>query len=101
MLCRAEFELFVWEEDDLMDSDLQMKVIGAPLEVAQNLYLDIQNTYKHWLAKIVQLFIYDGDKILEWVLGKLWVSFSPSYQHTIFLSWKNYTVKSRRSLLQI
>ena len=50
MLSRAEFELFVWEEEDLMDSDPQMKVIGAPLEVAQNLYLDIQNTYKYWLA---------------------------------------------------
>ena len=47
MLSRAEFELFVWEEDDLMDCDPQVNVIGAPLKAAQNLYLDMQNTYKH------------------------------------------------------
>ena len=47
MLSRAEFELFVWEEDDLKDFDLQVKVIGAPLEVAQTLYPDLQNMYKN------------------------------------------------------
>ena len=46
MLSRAEFELFMWEEEDLRDCDPQVKVIGAPLEVAQNLYLDMQNMYK-------------------------------------------------------
>ena len=47
MLSRAEFELFEWNEEDLRDSDPLVKVIGAPLEIAQNLYLEIQNTYKY------------------------------------------------------
>ena len=45
MLSQAEFELFVWEEADLKDFDPQVKVIGAPLEVSQKLYFDLQNMY--------------------------------------------------------
>ena len=46
MLSRADFELFVWEEEDLKGCDQRVKVIGAPLELAQNLYSDLQNVYK-------------------------------------------------------
>ena len=46
MLSRADFELFVWKEEDLRDTDPRVKDIGAPLEVAEKLYLDIQNMYK-------------------------------------------------------
>ena len=45
MLSRAEFELFAWEEEDLMDCDPNVKLIGAPLEVAQNLYPELQESY--------------------------------------------------------
>ena len=45
MLSRADFELFVWEEEDLVDSDPQAKMIGAPLEVAKNLYPKLQKSY--------------------------------------------------------
>ena len=51
MLSRADFELFVWEEQDLRDSDPQVKVIGAPLQIAQNLYPELQNMYK-WFKKV-------------------------------------------------
>ena len=46
MLSRADFELFAWEEEDLKGCDQRVKVIGAPLELAQNLYTDLQNMYK-------------------------------------------------------
>ena len=46
MLSRADFELFVWEEEDLKGCDQRVKVIGAPLELAQNLYTDMQHMYK-------------------------------------------------------
>ena len=45
MLSRADFELFSWEEDDTMTSDPQVKVIGAPLDVANNLYHELQGSY--------------------------------------------------------
>ena len=45
MLSRADFELFVWEEEDLRNSDPQVKLIGAPLEVAKNLYHELQRVY--------------------------------------------------------
>ena len=38
MLSRADFELFAWEED-LKGCDQRVKVTGAPLELAQNLYI--------------------------------------------------------------
>jgi hypothetical protein len=46
MLSRADFELFAWEEEDLKGCDQGVKVVGAPLELAQNLYTDLQNMYK-------------------------------------------------------
>ena len=46
MLSRADFELFAWDEEDLNGCDQRIKVIGAPLELVQNLYTDLQNTYK-------------------------------------------------------
>ena len=46
MLSRADFELFIWEEEDLKGCDQRVKVIGAPLELARNLYSDLQNVYK-------------------------------------------------------
>ena len=46
LLSRANFELFVWEEEDLNDLDPQVKVIGAPLETARNLYLNLQRSYQ-------------------------------------------------------
>ena len=45
MLSRADFELFVWEEEDLRNSDPQVKLIGAPLELAKNLYHELQSAY--------------------------------------------------------
>ena len=46
LLSRADFELFAWEEEDLRNSDpLQVKIIGAPLETAKNLYPDLQRSY--------------------------------------------------------
>ena len=45
MLSRADFELFVWEEEDLRNGDPQVKLIGAPLEVAKNLYHELQRVY--------------------------------------------------------
>ena len=42
MLSRTDF---VWEEEDLIGSDPQVKVIGAPLEVAKNLYPELQGSY--------------------------------------------------------
>ena len=45
MLSRADFELFAWEEDDTKTSDPQVKVIGAPLDVARNLYQELQRSY--------------------------------------------------------
>ena len=47
MLSRADFELFVWKEEDLKDTHPQVKDIGAPLEVAENIYLDLQNMYMY------------------------------------------------------
>ena len=41
-----DFELFAWEEEDLSDIDPQAKIIGAPLEVAKNLYAKLQRTYQ-------------------------------------------------------
>ena len=46
MLSRADFELFAWEEEDLKGCDQRVKVVGAPLELAQNLYTDLQSVYK-------------------------------------------------------
>ena len=45
LLSRADFELFAWEEEDLKDSDPQVKLIGALLEVAQDLYPELQRSY--------------------------------------------------------
>ena len=45
MLSRADFELFTWEEDDTKTSDPRVKVIGAPLDVARNLYQELQRSY--------------------------------------------------------
>ena len=45
LLSRTDFELFVWEEEDLIGSDPQVKVIGAPLDVAKNLYPELQRSY--------------------------------------------------------
>ena len=45
MLSRPDFELFVWEEEDLRNSDPQVKLIGAPLELAKNLYHELQRVY--------------------------------------------------------
>ena len=46
LLSRTDFELFVWEEEDLIGSDPQVKMIGAPLEVAKNLYPELQRSYQ-------------------------------------------------------
>ena len=46
MLSQADFELFAWEEEDLMNcTDPQEMVIGAPLETAKNLYPELQRSY--------------------------------------------------------
>ena len=36
LLSRADFELFLWEEEDLRNSDPRVKETGAPLEVMVN-----------------------------------------------------------------
>ena len=53
MLSRADFELFVWKEEDLKEANPQVKDIGAPLEAAENIYLDIQNMYK-WRNEVIE-----------------------------------------------
>ena len=45
LLSRADFELFVWEEEDLRNSDPRVKVIGAPLEITTELYPELQKMY--------------------------------------------------------
>ena len=45
MLSRADFELFAWEEEEIKDSDPQVKLIGAPMELAQDLYPELQRSY--------------------------------------------------------
>ena len=45
MLSRADFELLMWKEEDLDNIDPQVKVIGAPLEVAVNLYPELQKSF--------------------------------------------------------
>ena len=45
LLSRADFELFVWEEEDLRNSDPRVEVIGAPLEIATELYPELQRMY--------------------------------------------------------
>ena len=45
MLSRADFELFAWEEEEVKDSDPQVKLIGAPMELAQDLYPELQRSY--------------------------------------------------------
>ena len=45
LLSRADFELFLWEEEDLRNSDPRVKEIGAPLEIASGLYPELQRTY--------------------------------------------------------
>ena len=49
MLSRADFELFAWEEEDLKSNDPQVKVIGAPLETAKNLYPELQRSYLNFV----------------------------------------------------
>ena len=45
MLSRAEFELFAWDDEDTKDKDPKVKEIGAPLEVAENLYPELQKSH--------------------------------------------------------
>ena len=46
MLSRADFELFAWKEEDLKNSSSTLvKIIGAPLETAKGLYLELQKRY--------------------------------------------------------
>ena len=45
LLSRTDFELFAWNDEDLIDCDPQVKVIGAPLDVAKNLYPELQRSY--------------------------------------------------------
>ena len=45
LLSRADFELFVWNDEDVSNIDPEVKVIGAPLEVATNLYPELQKAY--------------------------------------------------------
>ena len=46
LLSRTDFELFAWDDEDLIDCDPQLvKVIGAPLDVAKNLYPELQRSY--------------------------------------------------------
>ena len=45
MLSRADFELFAWEEEDMKNSNSHVKLIGAPLETAKNLYAELQQLY--------------------------------------------------------
>ena len=58
MLSRADFELFVWEEEDLKGYDQRVKVIGAQLELAQNLYTDLQNMYKWMTNKMLYIEVF-------------------------------------------
>ena len=46
LLSRADFELFSWEEEDMVDCDPLAKVIGAPLETSKNLYKALQMSYQ-------------------------------------------------------
>ena len=45
LLSRADFELFLWEEEDLKNSDSRVREIGAPLEMATGLYPELQKIY--------------------------------------------------------
>ena len=45
LLSRADFELFLWEEEDLRNSDPRVREIGAPLEITTGLYTELQETY--------------------------------------------------------
>ena len=45
LLSRVDFELFAWEQEDLKSCDPLVKVIGAPLEIAKNLYPELQKAY--------------------------------------------------------
>ena len=45
LLSRADFELFLWEEEDLRNSDPRVREIGAPLEITTDLYPELQRTY--------------------------------------------------------
>jgi hypothetical protein len=47
LLSRADFELFLWEEEDLRNcgSDPRVREIGAPLEIATGLYAQLHKTY--------------------------------------------------------
>ena len=45
LLSRADFELFLWEEEDLRNSDPRVREIGAPLEIATGLYTELQEAY--------------------------------------------------------
>ena len=45
LLSRADFELFLWEEEDLRYSDPRVKEIGAPLEITTGLYPELQKMY--------------------------------------------------------
>ena len=45
LLSQTEFEIFIWDNKDLIDCDPQVKVIGAPLDVANNLYPELQRSY--------------------------------------------------------
>ena len=40
-LCKPEYELFMWKEND----DFESRVVGAPLELGQNLYPTLQTVY--------------------------------------------------------
>ena len=41
MLCKPEYELFMWKENDSSES----RVVGAPLAFGQNLYPTLQTVY--------------------------------------------------------
>ena len=45
LLSRTDVELFAWDDEDLIDCDPQVKVIRAPLDVAKNLYPELQGSY--------------------------------------------------------
>ncbi len=44
MHSQANFELLLWRDSDI-ETGPQVKVVGAPLEAAKNLYSDLQNVY--------------------------------------------------------
>ena len=50
LLSRTDFELFAWDYEDLIDCDPQVKVIGVPLDVAKNLYPELQRSYNTGLV---------------------------------------------------